>query len=60
VLDGWTAPRLALHLLTPAGGPRPIRVAVLLEFLTRRFTSGVAPWTANASSGSVMPASRAV
>jgi DNA-binding transcriptional LysR family regulator len=60
VLDGWTAPRLALHLLTPAGGPRPIRVAVLLEFLTRRFTSGVAPWTANASSGPVMPASRAV
>jgi DNA-binding transcriptional LysR family regulator len=45
VLDNWAAPKLALHLVTPAGGPRPIRVAVLLEFLTRRFTSGVAPWT---------------
>ena len=32
------APKLALHLVTPAGGPRPIRVAVLLEFLTRRFS----------------------
>ena len=48
VLDDWAAPKLALHLLTPGGGPRPIRVAVLLEFLTRRFTAGAAPWTANA------------
>ena len=47
VLDGWEAPRLALHLVTPAGAPRPIRVAVLLDFLIRRFTSGVAPWTAH-------------
>ena len=45
VLDGWAVPKLALHLVTPAGGPRATRVAVLLEFLTRRFTSGVAPWT---------------
>jgi hypothetical protein len=37
VLHNWSAPKLALHLVTPAGGPRPIRVAVLLEFLTRRF-----------------------
>jgi DNA-binding transcriptional LysR family regulator len=53
VLDDWDAPKLALHLITPAGGPRPIRVAVLLEFLTRRFTSGAAPWTANTLSGQV-------
>ena len=45
VLDNWAAPKLALHLVTPAGGPRPIRVAVLLEFLTRRVTSGVSPMT---------------
>ena len=45
VSDEWAAPKLALRLVTPPGGPRPIRVAVLLEFLTRRFTSGVAPWT---------------
>jgi DNA-binding transcriptional LysR family regulator len=48
VLDDWAAPKLALHLVTPAGGPRPSRVAVLLEFLARRFTSGAAPWTADA------------
>jgi DNA-binding transcriptional LysR family regulator len=45
VLDDWAAPPLAVHLLTPAGEPRPIRVAVLLEFLARRFTLGAAPWT---------------
>jgi len=45
VLDDWTAPKLALHLVTPAGTPRPIRVTVLLDFLTRRLSSGVAPWT---------------
>ncbi len=49
VLDRWDAPPLALHLLTPAGAPRPIRVAVLLEFLARRFTSGAAPWTLGAT-----------
>jgi DNA-binding transcriptional LysR family regulator len=51
VLDDWAAPTLALHLLTPAGGPRPTRVAVLLDFLTRRFTSGAAPWTVGAPVG---------
>jgi len=45
VLDDWQAPSLALHMVTPAGGPRPIRVAVLLDFLTARFKSGMAPWT---------------
>jgi DNA-binding transcriptional LysR family regulator len=46
VLAPWEAPPLALHLITPAGGPRPVRVAVLLEFLTARFRPGAAPWTA--------------
>jgi DNA-binding transcriptional LysR family regulator len=45
VLDDWEAPPLALHLVTPAGTPRPIRVMVLLDFLTARFRSGRAPWT---------------
>jgi DNA-binding transcriptional LysR family regulator len=45
VLDDWSAPPLALHLVTPAGGLRPIRVTVLLDFLTARFRSGTAPWT---------------
>jgi DNA-binding transcriptional LysR family regulator len=47
VLDEWESPPLALHLLTPAGAPRPIRVSVLLEFLAARFTHGKAPWTAD-------------
>jgi DNA-binding transcriptional LysR family regulator len=46
VLGDWEAPPLAVHLLTPAGMPRPLRVAVLLDFLSARFKSGVAPWTA--------------
>jgi DNA-binding transcriptional LysR family regulator len=50
VLDDWAAPPLALHLVTPAGAPRPLRVAVLLEFLTARFKSGVPSWTANPAS----------
>jgi DNA-binding transcriptional LysR family regulator len=45
VLEGWSAPPLALNLVTPAGGPRAIRVGVLLDFLVRRFTAGAAPWT---------------
>lgn len=44
-LDDWQAPPLALHLVTPAGEPRPIRVTVLPDFLTARFTSGAAPRT---------------
>ena len=46
-LDGWSAPSGAVHLITPAGGPRPPRVAVLLDFLARRFSAGAAPWAAD-------------
>jgi DNA-binding transcriptional LysR family regulator len=45
VLDGWSAPPIAVNLLTPPGGPRAARVAVLLDFLVRRFSEGAAPWT---------------
>jgi DNA-binding transcriptional LysR family regulator len=51
VLADWSAPALALHLITPAGGPRPPRVTVLLDFLARRFASGAAPWTLDRSEG---------
>jgi DNA-binding transcriptional LysR family regulator len=45
VLADWATASLALHLVTPAGGPRSPRTRVLLEFLTERFAAGVAPWT---------------
>jgi len=50
VLDDWETPPLALHLVTPAGAPQPIRVTVLLDFLTARFKSGVATWTVKRAS----------
>lgn len=45
ILAGWSAPPLALNLVTPGGGPRPARVSVLIDFLGRRFITGSAPWT---------------
>jgi DNA-binding transcriptional LysR family regulator len=38
ILKGWKQPEAAVHLVTPPGGPRPARVEVLAEFLTRRFS----------------------
>ena len=39
ILTDWSMPMGALHLLTPPGGPRPARVEVLLEFLTRKLSA---------------------
>jgi DNA-binding transcriptional LysR family regulator len=47
VLGGWSAPPLALNMVTPAGQPRAIRTSILLDFLARRFAAGSAPWTLN-------------
>ena len=33
-------PEGAVHLVTPPGGPRPARVEVLAEFLTKHFAKG--------------------
>ena len=44
VLENWAAPPLRLNLVTPARGPHAIRIGVLLDFLTRRFTTGAVPW----------------
>jgi len=51
LLQGWNAPPLAINLLTPAGGPRAIRIGVLLDFLVRRFTKDTVPWATQAPSG---------
>ena len=40
ILKGWKQPEAAVHLVTPPGGPRPARVEVLAEFLTRQFSKG--------------------
>src|SRR5438128_4795402 len=37
ILEGWTQPEGAVHLVTPPGGPRPARVEVLAEFLMKQF-----------------------
>src|SRR5436305_8909961 len=36
ILKNWTQAEGAVHLVTPPGGPRPARVEVLAEFLTKR------------------------
>jgi DNA-binding transcriptional LysR family regulator len=46
VLVGWNPPPGAVNVLMPPGRPRASRVAVLLDFLIRRFAAGSAPWTA--------------
>jgi len=43
VMLDWSLPPIALHVVTPPGGPRPARVAVTVDFLVRRLTR--APWT---------------
>ena len=40
ILKGWNQPEGAVHLVTPPGGPRPARVEVLADFLTRHFAGG--------------------
>jgi DNA-binding transcriptional LysR family regulator len=40
ILKGWKQAEGALHLVTPPGGPRPARVEVLGDFLTRHFAKG--------------------
>jgi DNA-binding transcriptional LysR family regulator len=37
ILKGWKQAEGAVHLVTPPGGPRPARVEVLADFLTRKF-----------------------
>ena len=37
ILKGWKQAEGAVHLVTPPGGPRPARVEVLADFLTKKF-----------------------
>src|SRR3954454_8641179 len=40
ILKGWHQAEGAVHLVTPPGGPRPARVEVPAEFLTKQFAKG--------------------
>lgn len=42
VMPDWSLPPVALHVVTPPGGPRPARVAATIGFLVDRL--GAAPW----------------
>lgn len=39
VMQDWSPPPIALHLVMPPGGPRPARVEVLAAFLTGRLAA---------------------
>ncbi len=43
VMTDWTPPPIALHLVAPGGGPRPARVAALMDFLAARFSAPLWP-----------------
>lgn len=45
-MPDWSLPPIALHVVTPPGGPRPARVAATVGFLVDRF--GAAPWASGA------------
>jgi DNA-binding transcriptional LysR family regulator len=40
ILKDWKQREGAVHLVTPPGGPRPARVEVLADFLTKQFVKG--------------------
>lgn len=42
VMDDWEAEPIALHIVTPPGRRRPLRVQALIEYLAQRFTQE--PW----------------
>jgi DNA-binding transcriptional LysR family regulator len=43
VLPDWRMQPIALHLVSPPGGPRPARVQALVDFLVRQLAK--APWS---------------
>jgi DNA-binding transcriptional LysR family regulator len=40
ILKDWKQTEGSVHLVTPPGGPRPARVEVLADFLTKHFAKG--------------------
>jgi DNA-binding transcriptional LysR family regulator len=58
VLDDWATPLQGLCLVMPAGGPRAVRISVLVEFLAQRFAAGAARWTHGPSSAALAGSGR--
>jgi DNA-binding transcriptional LysR family regulator len=44
VMTDWSAPPIALNIVTPPGRTRASRISVLIDFLVRRFSAHTAPW----------------
>lgn len=42
ILEDWMPPPNAVHLVTPPGANRPVRVQLLMDFLAKRYAK--APW----------------
>jgi DNA-binding transcriptional LysR family regulator len=43
VMTDWALPPISVHLVAPGGGPRPARVAALMDYLTKRFSGHLWP-----------------
>lgn len=43
VMTDWQLPSIALHLVAPGGGPRPLRVSALMDHLAGRFAAPLWP-----------------
>lgn len=48
VMPNWSAPPIALHIVTPPNRARPVRVQLLIDYLVNRFAN--APWAHSAQS----------
>ncbi len=53
VMRDWSLPPVALHVVTPPGGPRPARVAATVDLLVRRLAH--APWATAAGNDLPVP-----
>lgn len=43
ILPEWSLPEISLHLVAPGGGPRPARVAALMDYLAQSFSAPLWP-----------------
>ncbi len=58
ILPDWSLPEINLHLVAPGGGPRPARVAALMDHLAAVFTAPLWPGDTVGRRAPLAPASR--